>query len=516
METPQVPAPVEAAEISAQPYFKLAAEVSVRLMNGLHRIIVRTKVVWNNSAYGYVNDPENYAKAVKRSHTDSLWTSKYYGYGDYDPNIKFTKAELAYRVNETVGRTGYESAYSEGGIKGVIVRGLSPDAPLLRTVEMDGWEAVFDLRTELVDIGPIKTGDPLHAFKSKLWPTHYLKNTLVFSYGDKDSVVAYLKAVADENKILAEWQQTAIDAEDIQWGTKIVRLPEQPMLGNIADYADVPHPERAYKPEFTLENELKTNRLVAKLEKLLLGADDPAPEPEYEDIHAKFIVTRRGHVRLREIPREAAGPQAADNTALDQLSKHPFDGGTQSEPLVLAQGGAAPEEHAAGGLSKPSKTTVKPPLPEGLKETTPAAGKLKNAAMEYGPDALNAAFAGLGAYFVEKRMKAYSDEAASSDNKERTYAIRGKAVGLGAGYTAAVMSQVPVAYACAPAAAGAWTYFGCVLLGTMGISETVTQGAGQFAAWYLKNEKKYQTPIPKNVKENIKHPIAAIRQAFRE
>ncbi|MFA6434125.1 MAG: hypothetical protein WCW52_05465 [Elusimicrobiales bacterium] len=129
-----------------------------------------------------------------------------------------------------------------------------------------------------------------------------------------------------------------------------------------------------------------------------------------------------------------------------------------------------------------------------------AVDKLKEAA----PDAAAMGTLAVGAYLTQKQMIEYSN-AGRPD----------KAVGLGTSFTAAVMSAGPVATTCAPSVAGGWTYLGCVILGTTGISSTVDNLSGRFASWYLTHEKKFQPPIPENVKENIKHPIRAINRLLK-
>ncbi|MFA6434141.1 MAG: hypothetical protein WCW52_05545 [Elusimicrobiales bacterium] len=145
---------------------------------------------------------------------------------------------------------------------------------------------------------------------------------------------------------------------------------------------------------------------------------------------------------------------------------------------------------------------------------TPVMSKLKSAAAEYGPDVMGGIMLAGAAYYNQKLMIARSDAAAVSGNKEQAYALRGQAVGLGTGFTAAAMSAPAVGVACVPSLTGGWTYLGCVLLGTTGISETVQVGAGRFSAWYLEHEKDFQPPIPGKVKEAIKHPITAVKQAL--
>ncbi|MFA6434175.1 MAG: hypothetical protein WCW52_05715 [Elusimicrobiales bacterium] len=151
---------------------------------------------------------------------------------------------------------------------------------------------------------------------------------------------------------------------------------------------------------------------------------------------------------------------------------------------------------------------LEPPALEAPKTAPAAAGP--SAMRYYGGKALDQVFSAIGygllayaAWETSKQMDGYSRAGRP-----------GKAVGAGTALVAAVASGVPMAASCSPYAMGGWTYLGCVMTGTMGISVSADNLSGRFASWYLENEKKYQPPIPDKVKDAIKHPIAAIKSRF--
>jgi hypothetical protein len=362
------------------------------------------------------------------------------------------------------------------------IHAVSPNPPTIAEIPIAGRESIgIDLSKDITDIGVLSGNETAHIFRVR-FPK--IIQSEPFELSEVEKAAKFIRGINKMNVELAKWQKTAINATNKEFAI-ISKMPEQAATGELSDYLIIGDPKvqgQSYYPTMK-----EYGRVVRALEKELGVSKSQNTISSYR---AMTFVDNDARLSVKS----ASYAQLADEAT-----------GAKPDTVILGSNhGAAIEHNIADDLSaKPSKISVKPPLPEGLNGTIPALNKLKNAVVEHGPNVASGIILAGGAYLTQKQMVEYS-RAGRPD----------KAVGLGTGYTAAVMLTGPIATTCAPSAAGGWTYLGCVVLGTMGINGAVENLSGRFASWYLENEKKYQPPIPENVKENIKHPITAIKKAF--
>ncbi|MFA7007222.1 MAG: hypothetical protein WC204_00045 [Elusimicrobiales bacterium] len=379
------------------------------------------------------------------------------------------------------------------GFGEVDIAGLPPRPPAMATI--GGLE--INWQKSIIDLDAL-TNKPAHTFRVNF---RDYPGEGVFMPGEEAQAAELINGINKVNVELAKWQESATQATIVGESKSLQRLPGQPVTGTLSDYLKLGKPiVRGGTGCLSEESSRVYAGVTANLERQLIVPRGGQVTSEYMAINLK----------------DNRPLQAANDPVYAQLADGPFgDGAAQLKPAVSM------EQGAAGGLSAKSPKTAAPPTlpqdrtvawdpeqtvvePVELSKTAPALNKLKKAAAEYGPDVAGGIILAGGAYLTQKQMTEHS-RAGRPD----------KAVGLGTGYTAAVMSAPAVAASCAPSATGGWTYLGCVILGTTGISSAVEDLSGRFASWYLKHEKEFQPPIPAGVKENIKHPIVALKKMFR-
>ncbi|MFA6433816.1 MAG: hypothetical protein WCW52_03895 [Elusimicrobiales bacterium] len=375
-----------------------------------------------------------------------------------------------------------------GELRNVLVEGLYPSPPAVTEIVVNGKYVNIDLSGSIMDIGAA-SGKAAHNF---LFNFRKYEHLMDFEPGDEKGAVEYIRGINAVNDKLAEWQRTATKASTDNGALELLPVTKSALSDKLLISAPRVEGGKGYL----------TGRSLNLYQRVIVNLD-------HEMSVSKGGRLTSGLYSPKGIDTDTAlqpyrPQQAANDSAYEQLTQGAFgEADTESAALGTNTRGAI-QARIPGKFTAGSKSTAKPPLPEGINDAAAAPGGLKKMMAENAPEIAGAVIYTVGAYAVSKQMAAHSREGQP-----------GKAVGLGTGFVAAMSASAPLSMTCAPyAAAGGWPYAGCLMLGTIGISSTVEDLSGRFALWYLKNEKKYQPPIPENVKENIKHPIAAVKRIF--
>ncbi|MFA7007221.1 MAG: hypothetical protein WC204_00040 [Elusimicrobiales bacterium] len=319
------------------------------------------------------------------------------------PVIKFKDYSGSYFINaEAVVKWGQRAGSGE-----VYIEGLSPHPPVMPSIHTG---PPLDLSKFLYDVDA-QTTMKVHTFRVKL-PDVVMQG--VFTPEHADDLAKFVKGINKANKALTAWQQAATGATDGETYTDLTRMPKPTSTGMLSDYLMVSEPEIQGNSGYLCP------RAMDIYKQTIIKLENELAQPKSGKITA-------GYHGLNEM-NSGRPMQAANDAAYTQLANDPFGGATERGPA------ASMEQGAAGNLSvKPPKTGVKPPLPPGLGKSAAALNKFKKAAVEYGPDVAGGIILAGGAYLTQKQMTEHS-RAGRPD----------KAVGLGTGYTAAVMSDPAV------------------------------------------------------------------------